>query len=54
MASEKAFKLNGTVSVEEWSRLCTQFLSGNPLITEYYTGHYPNHIRNLVNQLRSN
>lgn len=47
--SKKLFKLNGVISVEDWSNLVSNFLHGNPLIYEYFTGEYPQYIKRLLN-----
>lgn len=39
--SQKVFKLNGKISKDIWLELTGHFLTGNPLIMEYFTGNYP-------------
>lgn len=46
--SLKIFKLNGTFTVDLWADLCCQFLSGNPLIIEYFTGEYPASVKDML------
>lgn len=47
--SKKLFRLDGSISVEQWSNLTTHFLHGNPLIMEYFTGDYPQYVRKILN-----
>lgn len=51
--SKKLFKLNGWIDVETWAEFCCQFLAGNPLIHEYFTGKYPNHISEALEKYRA-
>jgi hypothetical protein len=50
--SEKLFKFNGKIKTETWVELCCHFLSGNPLVFEYFQGAYPNNIADSVEKLR--
>jgi hypothetical protein len=45
--SLKLFRLDGQVGVETWMDLTTHFLSGDPLIIEYFTGRYPDPLEKL-------
>lgn len=47
--SKKLFRLDGIISVEQWSNLTTHFLHGNPLIIEYFTGDYPQYVKKILN-----
>lgn len=47
--SKKLFKLNGLISIEDWSNLVSHFLHDNPLIYEYFSGEYPQYIKKLLN-----
>lgn len=49
--SQKLFKFNGPMSVSEWVNLCCHYLSGNPLVHEYFTGKYPPHIAEVLPKL---
>lgn len=51
--SKKLFKLNGEISVDTWVELCCHFFTGNPLMIEYFTGRYPDHIVDTLNKLRA-
>jgi len=51
-ASEKAFKLNGRISVELWVKLCSHYCTGNPLVIEYFSGAYPQHIVDALDLMR--
>lgn len=51
--SKKLFKLNGQVSVKTWVELCCNFFTGNPLVFEYFTGQYPNHVVDILEKLRA-
>lgn len=50
--SIKLFKFNGKLSTEHWVEFCSHFFSGNPLVFEYFTGNYPEHITEAINKLR--
>jgi hypothetical protein len=45
--SLKLFRLDGRVSVGTWMDLTTHFLSGDPLIIEYFTGSYPDPLEQI-------
>lgn len=47
--SKKLFKLNGSISTEDWSNLTSHFLHGNPLIYEYFKGEYPQYVQKFLN-----
>lgn len=47
--SKKLFRLDGVITVEQWSNLTTHFLHGNPLIIEYFTGDYPQYVKKILN-----
>lgn len=49
--SIKLFKLNGEISTDTWGLFVGEFLSGNPLITEYFTGDYPAHTKETLERL---
>jgi hypothetical protein len=50
-ASEKLFKMNGTVSVENWIKFSSHFLTGNPLLIEYFEGKYPDNVSEILQAL---
>ena len=51
--SKKVFKLNGLLSVDLWVKFCCHFFTANPLTFEYFTGAYPEHIADMVAQVRA-
>jgi len=51
--SIKLFKLNGKISVDLWIKFISHFLSGNPLVMEYFSGEYPQYIKELLEKLES-
>ncbi|MGQ7869609.1 hypothetical protein [Sunxiuqinia sp. sy24] len=51
--SQKLFKINGDLCVEDWVELTSQFLSGNPLIYEYFEGKLPDRINELIEKRRN-
>jgi len=42
--SIKLFKLNGEISVEMWIDYISHFFTQNPLVMEYFSGSYPEHV----------
>lgn len=50
--SQKLFKINGKVSVEEWVNLTSHFLTGNPLVFEYFEGKIPDSLNEILDILR--
>jgi len=50
--SKKLFKFNGKLSTEHWVEFCSHFFTGNPLVFEYFTGNYPEHVADAINKLR--
>ena len=51
--SIKLFKLNGKIDVDLWIEFISHFLSGNPLVMEYFSGEYPQHIKEALIKLDS-
>jgi hypothetical protein len=49
--SQKLFKINGQVTIEEWVNLVSHYLTGNPLIFEYFEGKLPDNILETVEKL---
>ncbi len=52
-ASKKIFKINGSVSMSDWIELTSHFLTGNPLVFEYFEGKLPDRIIETVQELRN-
>lgn len=50
--SQKLFKMNGIVSIDTWIEFTSHFLTGNPLIFEYFEGEYPKHITDMIQKFR--
>ena len=50
--SQKLFKMNGEVSAETWIEFTSHFLTGNPLVFEYFEGEYPQRIEEILGILR--
>jgi hypothetical protein len=42
--SEKLFKFNGNIEIENFIEYSSHFMSGNPLVHEYFDGKYPDFI----------
>lgn len=51
-ASEKLFKFNGKISVDNWIEYSSHFMTANPLVHEYFEGSYPEHISEIVEAVR--
>lgn len=51
-ASKKLFKIEGTIHVETWIEFVSHFLSGNPLIHEYFEGQLPKFIIDIINKIK--
>lgn len=49
----KLFKFNGAFSVDFWVDFSCHFLTGNPLIFEYYSGNYPDHVVEALERIRA-
>ena len=50
--SQKLFKINGELKINDWVELTSHYLTGNPLILEYFEGKLPNRIIEIVEKLR--
>ena len=50
--SQKLFKMNGIVDVDTWINFSSHFLTGNPLVFEYFEGKYPEHINDMLEKVR--
>lgn len=51
--STKLFKINCPTSVATWVELTSHFFSANPLITEYFTGTYPDYVIEGIERFRA-
>jgi len=51
--SKKIFKINGVLPVNQWVDICCKYLRGNPLIIEYFTGKYPEHVAAELSEYRA-
>ncbi|MTH15905.1 hypothetical protein [Flavobacterium sp. LC2016-01] len=51
--SQKLFKVNGEIHVNDWVELTSHYLAGNPLIFEYFEGKLPDKIIEMVEKIRS-
>lgn len=51
--SIKLFKIDGGISLKSFIAYTSHFMSGNPLVFEYFEGKYPDHIENIVEMLMS-
>ena len=50
--SQKLFKMNGVVNIDIWMEFTSHFLTGNPLVFEYFEGAYPKHINDAIQRFR--
>lgn len=50
--SQKLFKINGEIETKDWIELVSHYLSGNPLIFEYFEGKLPDHIQVVLDKVR--
>lgn len=51
--SVKLFKFNGVFSVQFWVDFSCHFLTGNPLIFEYFSGSYPLYVVQALERVRA-
>ncbi|MGN7787753.1 hypothetical protein ACTJIJ_24680 [Niabella sp. 22666] len=51
--SQKLFKMNGIVDVDTWIKFSSHFLTGNPLVFEYFEGQYPDYINEMLEKVRA-
>lgn len=49
--SQKLFKINGRVQTKDWVNLVCHYLTGNPLIHEYFDGKFPAPIADAVEKI---
>jgi hypothetical protein len=52
--SEKLFKFNGKIDVDTWIEYSGHFMSGNPLVFEYFERKYPDHIIQMLERESNN
>lgn len=52
--SQKLFKINGIVEIEQFVEFTSHFFTKNPLIIEYFEGNYPKYIIEMLEKIRSN
>lgn len=45
--------MNGVVDVETWIKFTSHFMTGNPLIFEYFEGKYPENIEEIICKMRN-
>lgn len=50
--SQKLYKMNGQINVDTWIEFSSHFLTGNPLVFEYFEGKYPDHINDMLTKVR--
>ncbi len=50
--SQKLFKMNGNISVDTWIKFSSHFMTGNPLVIEYFEGKYPDAISEIIETIR--
>lgn len=50
--SQKLYKMNGQISVDTWIEFSSHFLTGNPLVFEYFEGKYPKRIDEMLKKVR--
>jgi hypothetical protein len=51
--SRKVFKINGALQTADWVEFCCHFYAANPLIQEYFSGAYPQHVTEALTRLRT-
>jgi hypothetical protein len=51
--SKKLFKLNGRIEKKDWAEFCCHFFVGNPLVCEYFTGCYPDHVIEALSRIEA-
>lgn len=53
-SSEKLFKMNGEISADLWIEFTSHFLTGDPLVMEYFEGNYPDSVVDILTAVRKN
>ncbi len=46
--SSKVFKINGPLKTADWVDFCCHFYTANPLTFEYFSGEYPRHVSEIL------
>ncbi len=46
--------MNGIVDVDNWIKFSSHFMTGNPLVFEYFEGKYPDRINEIIEIRRKN
>ena len=49
--SQKLFKVNGKVEIGDWVTLVSHYLTGNPLIFEYFEGKLPDNVIEIIEKI---
>lgn len=49
--SQKLFKVNGRIKIDDWVTLVSHYLTGNPLIFEYFEGKLPDKIIEIIEKI---
>jgi hypothetical protein len=49
--AQKLFKINGELEIKDWVNLTSHFLTGDPLIFEYFEGKLPDRLIDTVDKL---
>lgn len=49
--SQKLFKINGQIEITDWVTLVSHYLTGNPLVFEYFEGKLPDRILQIIDKL---
>jgi len=49
--SQKLFKINGQIEIEDWINIVSHYLTGNPLVFEYFEGKLPDWLLEKVEKL---
>jgi hypothetical protein len=49
--SKKLFKVNGRVEIDDWVTLVSHYLTGNPLIFEYFEGKLPDNVIETIEKI---
>lgn len=51
--SQKLFKINGLIDKADWINLVSHYLTGDPLIFEYFEGEYPHYVTKYIERIRN-
>lgn len=51
--SHKVFKINGSLTTDDWVEFCCHFFAANPLTFEYFGGSYPRHVDQALERIRA-